>query len=49
MYLTGKDTKKRGQNKINSFIFYAEFKYLRYSIAKIQKNESRTKKIITVR
>ena len=37
MYLTGKDTKKRGQNKINSFIFYAEFKYLRYSIAKIQK------------
>ena len=39
-----KDTKSQEQNKIKSFIFYAETEYLRDFIAKIQKKSQKCKK-----
>jgi hypothetical protein len=38
-----KDTEKREQNKINSFIFYAECQYLRQLVGKDKKSRAQNK------
>jgi hypothetical protein len=42
-HIGDKDTEKREQNKINSFIFYAECQYLRQLVGKDAKNVRQNK------